>query len=124
MSATTNLSVTCSASPTPIAFTVESEIDFGSLQVNSSQVVTRPLSVRITSGTQLPSATLIFTSDRTTVDGIINLGGGTVSLKRNSDSKEIKMIEAFQVDSRDMGFTASLNPAGATPGMASSNMNI
>lgn len=116
--------ITCTRAATPFQFSITSEVDFGNnIRTGLNEIITRNVQFTMTSGTQTPSATLLLTSDKTTADGNLNLGGGTVTWVRNSDNRNVKMNEGFAIDARAMDFTLSLNTQGAVPGNASTIVN-
>ncbi|MGS0639268.1 hypothetical protein [Citrobacter sp. VF227] len=117
-------SAQCSADGIPVTISVNPEIDFGSVSLGQKNASTRPLTLTVTSGSQVPPATVKFLSPNATTEKKIELGGGIVSIFRDSDGLDVKTDEEFALDSRNMSFTLHLDSTDAAAGPATAIMNV
>lgn len=115
------MTTTCRYSPVAPIIQVPREINFDNVIVGGP-VITKPLSVSLTSGTTLPPATLTFKSTDG-VNGDIYMNSARVMISDEA-SRRIPLDTAVTLTERVMNYSLSLDASTATPGYASSNLQV
>ncbi|MEJ3966562.1 hypothetical protein [Citrobacter braakii] len=115
------LSLSCVSQPIQLSFTLTPTVDFGHV-TNNATPLSRNITATITSGTEIPAGTITFTSTNAKSNGRLSLGGGEVTLKLAGT--EVSVGTPVPITSRDMTFEVELNPGGATPGEATTNLRM
>lgn len=118
------ISMACTTQPAPLTISTSADIVFGRVQIGSPSSITREFSVNITSGTNVPTGTITFSSPGMKSNGRVNLNGGEVSIWNTGETIEYAMGQAIPITARDTTFVANLSAVGATPGEVTESMII